>query len=103
MADGGVVYSVSNCPAWSVRPIALRGALAQLRATVGSELSASTESDAGAADSTPLLSTTALGDDLWALAKNATTLQVNVTTHLRTKEATGALQHLACEFAATVP
>jgi hypothetical protein len=81
----------------------LRGALAQLRATVGSELSASTESDAGAADSTPVFSTTALSDDLWALAKDATTLQVNATTPLRTKEATGALQHLACEFAATVP
>ena len=80
-----------------IRP--LREALGQLRPTHEPELSASAESDPGAADSTPVLSSVGLGDDLWALAKNATTLLINATVPLQIKEAAAALQYLACEFA----
>jgi CDGSH-type Zn-finger protein/truncated hemoglobin YjbI len=80
-----------------IRP--LREALAQLRPPA--ELSGTSESDPSAAEGTPVLSSVVLGDDLWALAKDATTLQVTAGVPLETKEAAAALQDLACEFAHT--
>ena len=79
-----------------IRPF--REVLAQLRPIHESEPSASMESDPGVADSTPVLSIMGLGDDLWTLAKAATTLLVNAPLPLQTKEALAALQYLACEF-----
>jgi len=81
-----------------IRP--LREALAEVRRTHGSELNVRTESDPRAADSTPVLSIMGLGDDMWTLAKDATTLQFNAAMPVETKEAAAALQYLACELAA---
>ena len=83
-----------------IRP--LREALAEVRRTYGSKLNVRTESDPTATDSTPVLSIMELGDDMWALAKDATTLQFNATMPVETKEAAAALQYLACELVAVV-
>ena len=79
-----------------VRP--LRGALAEMRATQESELNVRTASASRPDDWQPVLSLTALDDELWALAKDATALQVNAKIPTQTKEAAAGLQYLACEL-----
>src|SRR5689334_13990697 len=65
-----------------IRP--LREALAEVQRTYGSKLNVRTESDSTATDSTPVLSIMGLGDDMWALAKDATTLQLNAAMPVET-------------------
>jgi DNA-binding LytR/AlgR family response regulator len=79
-----------------IRP--LRGAIAEMRAAQESEMNVRTASASRLDDSQPVLSITALGDELWALAKDATALQVNAKMPAQTKEAAAGLQYLACEL-----
>ena len=82
-----------------IRPLA--EALAQLRPAQPSDLTDSTKSGGGAEDPTPMLSSESLGDASWALAQDATTLQLDASVPLMVREAAAALQDLACELADT--
>jgi hypothetical protein len=79
-----------------IRP--LRGSLAEMGATQESEMNVRTASASRPDDAQPVLSITALGDELWTLAKNATALQVHAKMPAQTKEAAAGLQYLACEL-----
>jgi CDGSH-type Zn-finger protein/truncated hemoglobin YjbI len=80
-----------------IRP--LRGALAEMGATQESAMNVRTAPASRPDESQPILSITALDDELWALAKCAMEPQVNTKMPGQTKEAAAGLQYLACELA----
>jgi CDGSH-type Zn-finger protein len=80
-----------------IRP--LQEALVEVGATQESEPRVRTAFASKPSEAQPLLSITALDEELWALAKDATTLQVNARMPPQAKEAAAGLQYLACERA----
>jgi CDGSH-type Zn-finger protein/truncated hemoglobin YjbI/ferredoxin len=82
-----------------IRP--LQEALAEVRATPESEQSVRTAFASKLGDAQPVLSIAALDEALWALAKDATTQQVDAKMLPQAKEAAAGLQYLACELATT--
>jgi CDGSH-type Zn-finger protein len=82
-----------------IRPIG--EALAQLSPPLESGLPAPADADAGVDDTTAVLAVRRLDDELWLLAKDATTLQAAAAPMpLQAREAAAALQELASQCAA---
>jgi CDGSH-type Zn-finger protein/truncated hemoglobin YjbI/ferredoxin len=78
----------------------LGDALAQMTPAHEFGLTESLDSDAQDKDSRAVLSVAELGDEVWTLARDATTLVTAAAVPLQATEAAAALQDLACEVAA---
>ncbi len=76
-----------------IRPLSV--ALAEIRPAHNS--ATTDESDPKATNARPTPAIEEIVEDLWALAKDATTIQVNAAVPVQTKEAAAGLQYLASE------